>query len=219
MNNFYNTDNFFWRWFGKLADVMVLSILWLLCCLPVVTIAPSCIALYDAIARCIHGPDEHPYKRFFRTFKAELLRGIGITVLWAAIGFVLMLGYSFLYQMGETSKFAAIYSIVYLASMLIPLGIVAWLIPIESRFSHSFLSLHKTAATFSIVHLPTTAVLLGLLIVAVILLMFFPVLAIVLPGILVTVQCWFVEKVFKKYIPEEPAEGETQEENTDDTAV
>ena len=213
MNNFFNSDNFFWRWFGKLADIFVLSILWILCCLPVVTTASSCIALYDTIAHCIHGLDEHPYKRFFRTFKSELLRGISITVLWGVIYFVLIMGYNFLYQMGNTSQFAAIYSNVYLVTMLVPIAVFGWLIPIESRFTHSFISLHKTAATFAIVHLPTTALILGLLAAAIVLIMFIPVLALLTPGLLVTFQCWCIEKVFKQYMPKN-----NEEETSDDTA-
>jgi hypothetical protein len=30
-----------------------------------------------------------------------------------------------------------------------------------------------------------------------------PVLALLMPAIAVTLQCWFVERVFKKYIPQE----------------
>lgn len=213
MNNFFNSDNFFWRWFGKLADVLVLSLLWVLCCLPVVTIAPSCIALYDTVARCIHGTQDQPYKHFFHVLKAELLRGIGITVLWGVLGFVLLGGYNILYTLGRDNSFASVYSMVYLATLMIPMGIFAWLIPLEARFSHGFFGLHKTAATFAIVHLPTTGILLGLLAVAVVIGMFLPVLVFILPGLVVTLQSWFIEKVLKRYIPEE------QEDAADDTAV
>lgn len=213
MNNAFNPDSSFWRWFSKLADVLVLSLLWILCCLPVLTIAPACIALYDTIARCVYGTEEHPYKHFFSVLKAELLRGIGITVLWGIVGFVLLMGYNVLSQMGKASPFANAYSIVYLASMLIPVGIFAWLVPLEARFSHSFFGLHKTAATFALIHLPTTGILLGLVVVAAILAFFIPVLILILPGIVVTLQCRFIEKVFKRYLPEE------QEGPDDDTAV
>lgn len=211
MHNFFNSDSFFWRWFGKLADVLVLSLLWVLCCLPVLTIAPSCIALYDTVARCIHGTQDSPYRHFFRVFKSELLRGIGITVLWAVVGFALLMGYNVLYTLGKENSFVSIYSMVYLATLVIPLGIFAWLIPLEARFSHSFFGLHKTAATFAIVHLPTTGILLGLLAVAIVIGLFVPVLVFILPGLVITLQSWFIEKVFKRYIPEE--------ETTDDTAV
>lgn len=209
MNKFFDPDNFFWRWFGKMADITVLSILWMFCCLPIITIIPACIALYDTCARCIHGTQEHPYKHFFLTLKAELLRGIGITVLWGVLGFALATGYNYLYYLGQNNQFFAMYSLAYLASMLIPVGILAWLIPLESRFNHSFISLHKTAATFAIVHLPTTAILLGLLIAAVVALLFLPVLAILMPGLVVTVQAWFIEKVFKNYLPKEEVDNDT----------
>ena len=209
MKGLLDPDSPFNQFLVRIADLCIINVLMLICCLPIITIAPACISLYDVIAHCIHGPDEHPYKRFFRTFKAELLRGIGISVLWGVIGFVLMMGYNVLYQLGKTSPFAAMYSIIYLASMLIPIAIFGWLIPIESRFTHSFGSLHKTAATFAIVHLPTTGIILGLLAIGLILIFFVPALAFLMPGILVTLQCWFIEKVFKKYIPQE---------DTDDTA-
>lgn len=207
MRNVFDSDNFFWRWFGRLADVLVLSLLWVLCCLPVLTIAPACIALYDTVARCIHGTEDQPYRHFFHVLKAELLRGIGITVLWGVLGLLLLFGYNYLYQMGKENQLFATYSMVYLATMLIPLGVFAWLVPLEARFSNSFFGLHKTAATFAIVHLPTTGILLGLLAATIAIGLFVPVLFLILPGLVVTLQSWFIEKVFKRYISDD--QGET----------
>ena len=36
---------------GKLADVVILSILWLLCCIPVITIIPAGAALYYTVMK------------------------------------------------------------------------------------------------------------------------------------------------------------------------
>lgn len=207
MKNFFDTDNFLWRWFGKLGSFLGLSLLWLLCCLPVLTSIPGSIALYDSVAHCVRGNEDHAFRHFFRTLKKELLRGIGLSLLWGLFGFILFYGYSILYQVGKESQIASIYSLVYLGSMLIPMGILAWLIPIESRFSHSFVSLHKTAATFALAHLPTTAAILGIGLVSIVLILFLPILLLLMPAIAVTIQCWLIEKVFKKYMPEEQ-EGE-----------
>ena len=211
MNSYYDNQNFFLRWFGKMADVVLLSLLWAVCCLPVVTIGASTIALYDAIARCVHGTKDSPYKYFFHVFKTELLRGILITLVWAALGLGLYLGYAYLYQWGKTSSLAATYSLVYLGSMLIPVGIFAWLIPLEARFQYGFFGLHKAAATFTIVYLPTTGILLAIALVAAVMVMLVPVLVILLPGIVMTLQSWFVEKVFKKHIGEEDTPEEEAE--------
>lgn len=203
MNSYYDNQNFFLRWFGKMADVVLLSLLWVLCSLPLVTMGAASIALYDTIARCIHGTHESPYKYFLHVYKKELLRGVLITLVWAALAYVLVVGYSYLYTQGKTNSLAATYSLVYLGTMLIPVGIFIWLIPMEARFQYGFFGLHKAATTFAFVHLPTTGIILGITAVAAVICIFVPAMVILLPGILVTLQSWFTEKIFKKYIGEE----------------
>ena len=203
MNDLNQKENPLLYWFSKIGDFFVLSLLWLLLCLPVVTFIPACIALYDSVAHCIHGTEDGCVNRFFRTLKSELLRGILLSVLWVGISFLLLWGYNILYQMGQDNQAIAAYSLVYLFTMLIPLGLLAWLIPVESRFEHSFFSLFKATVVYSIIHLPTTVLLLIILALALVLVLLLPVLAVLMPAIAVTVQAWFVERVFKKYIPQE----------------
>lgn len=198
----YGTDSFLWRWFGKIGEFLGLSLLWLLCCIPVLTIAPAGIALYDSIAHCVRGDEPGPYRRFFKTLKQELLRGILISLLWLVLGAVFVVGYNALYQWGKENQFAAIYSLVYAGTMLIPMGVLCWLLPIESRFAYGFWALHKTALTYTIVHLPTTAAILGFLILGVVAIAVMPVFLVLMPAIIVTLQSWLIEKVFKLYTPE-----------------
>lgn len=190
-------------WFSKIGDFCALSVLWMLLCLPIVTFIPASIALFDSIAHCIHGTEDGPVRRFFSTLKSELRRGVLLSLVWLVIGLGLVFGYNILFQMGKENQAIAAYSLVYLFSMLIPLGILAWLIPVESRFHHSFFGLFRSAAIYAISHLPTTVMMLVILIVAVLLILLLPVLAFVMPAISVTTQCWFVERVFQKYIPQE----------------
>lgn len=205
MHKIFDPDNLFWRWFGRIADMFVLSCLWLLCCLPIVTIAPASIALYDTIAHCVRGPEGDTYRRFFRSLKAELLRGIGITLVWGVLAFVLIIGYNFLCQMAEQSRGFAIYAVAFAISMLIPAGVLCWLLPIESRFTNSFLGVHRTAIYFTFAHLPTTVAITAALVVCGLAISYFPFLALVLPAVMVCLQSWFIERVFAKYTPDEPA--------------
>lgn len=203
MHKIFDPDNVFWRWFGRIADMFALSCLWLLCCLPIITIVPASIALYDSIARCVRGPDGDTYRRFFRTLKAELLRGIGMTLLWGLLAFILIIGYNFLRQMAEQSQGFAIYAVAFTVSMLIPIAVVCWLIPIESRFANSFLGVHKTAVYFTFAHLPTTVAITVALILCGLVISYFPFMALVLPAVMVCLQSWFIERVFAKYMPAE----------------
>lgn len=207
MNTIPGQENFLWRWFSKIGDFLGLSLIWLLLCIPVLTIAPASISLYDAIVHCVHGDEEGTIRRFFSTFRKELLRGLGLSVLWLVIFGALGCGYWIFFSMGaqnEGKDFYDLYSLVYLGTMLIPLGILTWVTPVQARFKHSFLSLHKTAAIYAITHLPTTLLLWVIILIAAALVYFLsPVLLVLLPGIVVTVQSWLIEKVFKKYIIEE----------------
>lgn len=195
-------DSFFMRWFGKIGDLCGLSLVWLLCCLPVLTIFPSCIALYDSIAHCIHGGEEGHYRRFFRTFKAELLRGICLELMWLVIGFLLIYGYN-ITAIAAEGTLAAVYSMLYAGTMLIPISMIAWSIPIQSRFYYKFTELQSTALSMSIAHLPTTAAILGIQLASIIIVFLIPPMLALMPGICVTLQSWLIEKIFKRYIEEE----------------
>ena len=65
----------------KLGDIILLSLCWLVCCLPVVTIGSSCTALYFAVHKRFADHSEKPVHDFFRSFKQNLRQGILITLI------------------------------------------------------------------------------------------------------------------------------------------
>ena len=111
--NFFNPDNSLWRFLGKLADLFLLSGCWLLCSLPLVTVGSASIALYDAVSHGLRHDEGGIYRRFFRTFRSELKRGIALTLLWTAIGLLLSFGYQILYQFGGADSVFATFTVVY----------------------------------------------------------------------------------------------------------
>lgn len=210
MTGFFNPDNWFWRGFGKIADFFALSCFWLLCSAPLITVVPASVALYDCAAHCIYGNESEVYRRFFRTFKNELKRGIPMSLLWAAIAFILNAGFQVVRQM-DADGALSIFSAVYFCTLFLPLGVACWAIAIESRFDHGFIALHHNALMFTFAHLPQTFCIVVLFVLTLNLCLNFIFLLMILPGIMVTLQAFFIEKVFKKYIPDEEAE-ETNEE-------
>jgi uncharacterized membrane protein YesL len=205
MGKFVNPENFLWRGFGRIADFMFLSICFLVSSVPLVTIPAAAIALYDAIARCVYGDEGHPYRRFFRTFKSELMRSIGLTVLWALVAFVLGAGYQVLFQLTQNSSLG-ILTVVYYFFLAIPVGCFCWLIAIESRFVYTFGQLHKTALFFTFKHLPATVIITALGLATFEICFNMPFFLMLLPGICAYIQSIFVEKVFEKYLPKQEAE-------------
>lgn len=203
MGRLFDTDNFLWRAFSKLADFFMTSLCFLVCCIPVITTGSAAIALYDTASRCVRGGEGRMYRRFFSTFKKELGRGILITLLWAALALVLGTGYEILIQKATDSNGWSAVSLIYLLSLFIPVGTVCWVVAVESRFVYRFGALHMTAFTFTFSYLPHTAAVTALLLVALYACYLFPPLVLVIPGALAYFQSFFMEKVFRRYMPEE----------------
>ena len=83
---FFNVDNPVWRFVGNLADFFVLSVLWAVCCLPVVTIGASTTALYYVTMKMARNREGELIPSFFASFRQNLRPGIALWVGYLAAG-------------------------------------------------------------------------------------------------------------------------------------
>lgn len=71
----FNPDNPVMRALSTLADLMILNLLTILCCLPVVTMGAALTALNAAVIKIVQGEDSSPSKDFFRAFRSNFKKG------------------------------------------------------------------------------------------------------------------------------------------------
>lgn len=198
MKKIFSPDGLLWRILNTLTDVFALSVIWLFCCLPIVTIGPATTALYDSVVRCIRFQEAGPYKRFFRTFRADLGVSVLSTILWiAVIGFGFW-SLSLLRSLGEASRSAAIASVTYYFILVLPCGAACWAFPILSRFTYGWKDLNLTALKLSVGYLPRTVILVLLTAEAGMLCLryFFPLFF--TPACVILLWSLFIEPVFAK---------------------
>lgn len=94
----FSPDNWFFRSTGKLVDIVLLSLLWLVMSLPLVTVGPASAALYDTVVKTLRNQEENtPYKRFFRVFRREFKVGAITSLVLLAAGFGLYCLYLLLF--------------------------------------------------------------------------------------------------------------------------
>ena len=79
MKSFFNPENPFFKVCTKILDVIVLSLMWVICSIPIITIGTSTAALYYSAVKCIRFKEEDPYKNFLSAFKENLRTSIGFT--------------------------------------------------------------------------------------------------------------------------------------------
>ena len=195
----FNPDNWLWQPFSAVADVLILSCLWLICCIPILTAGAATAALYDCCARCIRGGEREMFSRFFRTFRRELVQGGLSFLLWAAIlggGLMLIRTYTS-NAAGTDVNVALAYAMVALLAMLV--GIFGWVFPVQSRFTFTFSGLQVTALRLAIAHLPRTLALTAVVLAAgwICLRLMLPVM--VVPAVAGVLSTYILEPVFQMY--------------------
>lgn len=155
----FRYQGWLWRALNTLTDILALSVLWLLCSIPVLTLGAATTALYDSVVRCIRYKMPRPYERFFRTFKNEIVPGALLTLLWGAVAALGLWMLALLRQYSAESPSAGAAGAAYYVALVLPLGAACWVFPILSRCTLGFGALNKTALKLAVAHLPSTVVL------------------------------------------------------------
>lgn len=198
MRGIFNPEGFLWKFFDKVADIFILSILWFVCSLPVVTAGAASTALYDSVAHCLRYGEAGTYKRFFKTFKSDLKITIFSTLLWGVILFAGVFVVLYLRAAAESDEKYAIFYIFYLVLMILPTGTVCWIWPAFSRFTYTFKTLNSTALKLAVAYLPRTVLLAVSLVASVIFSLRYVLPTFFLPALLVWGWTYLTEPVFTK---------------------
>lgn len=207
MGNLFNPDTLLWRWCSRILDIMVLSLFWLLCSLPVVTVGAASTALYDAAVHGVRREEARAYARFFRTFRREMKTAVPAALLWgAALAVLLWCGQQIGVVIQDPGPVLAATAVL-AALLLFVLGTVSWLFPLLSRFTFSFGALNRTAGQFFIAHLPSSVLLALLLMVSTwtCVRFWFPVFFV--PCTEALLASFLVERAFRKHMPPEEREA------------
>ena len=94
--NLLNEDNIIHIFLNKLGDIIVANLLFLVCCIPIITIGPALTALYHCMLRTVKGNNNGTTKTFFRAFKENFRQSLIVWLGLLAVGFILFLNIRFL---------------------------------------------------------------------------------------------------------------------------
>lgn len=199
MRRVFDRDGILWRVLNLLTDIFALSVMWLVCCLPLFTAGAATTALYDSVTHCVRYKEDGPYRRFLDTFRSNFKVTALSTLLWGAVSAFLFISLRYLRALGETDSAAAVAAVVYYVLMVIPLGAVCWIFPLFSRFTYGFRELNVTALKLSVGFIPRTLVMVLLAAEAgrVCARFIFP--CAFVPALLMLLWSLFTEPVFAKY--------------------
>ena len=202
----FNPDSTFFRFTGRVLDAVVLSVLFLLCCLPVVTIGPAASTLYYSCVKYIRRGESGAYRGFFHAFRDNLRAGIPATVVFLLLGLALDAGFLFFTMAAQAAgDIWPLVRVVYCVLLLLPLSYLAVTFPLLSRFTFTAGGLLSTALRVTLRHLPAALGAAVLLAGSVILTLRFLYWGVILltPAVCALVSSLLLEPVFRRYTPKE----------------
>ena len=189
----------FSRFMNLLGDLIAISLLWLVCSIPLFTLGAASTAAYYTAAKCIRHKSGTILSSFFHSFKSNLKQSTLMTVLYAVLFAIALLDCSYFYGKASTFSLLALYLFYFL--LLFLLGSTAYSFSWLSRFHMKTMPLFRMSFVLTFRHLLTTVLLLALLLTCALGVWLMPWSILVLPGVLALAQTFALEPLLKKYAP------------------
>ena len=191
---------------NKAGEIILLNMVFLLCCLPVITIGPALASLYYATMKSIRRERGYPVSEFLRSMKRTLKKGVLLTVLsFLWLGLLIFGRYYAKTGQWKLAPGAGMYDVFLLVSACV----MVYIFPVLSRFEMKLTEICKLSFLMSIRFLPFTVLSIagsaaaGFLMVYVLPIpcIFF------MPGVWCLALTFLIEKALTAYTPEaEPGE-------------
>ena len=189
MRDIFNSDSRLMRALSKLFDIGYLSIVFIIFCIPVVTMGAALTSLYYTTVKVIRRDRGYVFQEFWHSFKSNFRQA---TILWVIELVVLvLLAYNLMVVTGFVSGiFVAVYCYAF---------------PILSRFVLKNTDIIKMSIILVIKHIYFTVPFVAIIVLSaaalVLLIPYAPIVPILLPGLAALLYSFMMEIVMKKYMP------------------
>ncbi len=202
MRGIFNLDSPFMQLLGKIADLLILDLLWLVCSLPVITIGASTSALYYVCFKLSKDREGPLFKSFFKAFRDNWKRGTAIWLILLVTGLFLAFDLQALTSLSDgTSAVSVILFCLFVLFAVLWGLMLLYAFPLQAHFDNPVKRTLRNAIGLGVSHLGYSVLML-LMDAALIYLgiLYAPV---AVPALPVFFNCLLLEKVFAKHQPAE----------------
>ena len=213
MGRLFNMDNPFFRFMGRVADLIILNVIFLLCCVPIVTIGPALTALFYVTLKIVRDEDSYIVKGFFHSFKQNLKQGIIINLIMLATLALLWFDMRIV-RTGMAGNLGNIMGILLGVLAIFYMMLFIYIYPVLSKFYNSIKNTFVNSILMSIRHLPYTVLMIAVSLSPLLLLLLPEQLAFIQSvalfilfmmgfSLIALINSYFLAKIFDNYIPKE----------------
>ena len=170
MRNLLSIDSKLFSILSRVTDLIILSVLWILCSIPIVTVGVSTTALYYVTLKMARRDDVHVFRMFFRAIKDNFKQGISITCVLLILSAILFLDYRLLTAM-EGIVVQTVAWILFPVSLLFVMTMF-YVFPLQSQYINSVPQTIKNAFILAWGNIPFSILIVIINMIPVLLLLF-----------------------------------------------
>ncbi|MGN1196223.1 MAG: YesL family protein [Acetatifactor sp.] len=216
----FDLDSPLMQGLSKMADLMWLNILTILCCLPIVTVGPALTALNYMALKIVRNEECYITKGYFTSFKRNFIQGTIIWLIFLVI--IAVLGCDFYIMSQKGDQVGTVTYILVMASSIFVLFALMFVFPILAKFDNSIFRTIKNALLVSAVQFPKTIAMIVMYVIPVLLFIYIPQ---IIPLVLMfglAIPAWLSAKMYNRFFQKledqimennKPADGEAAEED------
>ncbi len=198
MNRIFKLEGPVFTFLSKFCDVLILSSLWLVFSLPVITIGASSAALYYSVHKTFLQNDGYVISTFWKSFRTNLKQGIIIEFLCIPVGLFCIASHLFSRSMDYAGVLGILYLAITILTALLLLCMVTYSFPVLSRFYMSSLEIIKTSIALSVTRLGFTLILIIIYLLCIGAVIIAPFTVFILPACYTMAAERLLEPAFKK---------------------
>ena len=155
MNGIFSWDSPLMKLLSRLGDWIALNVLFVISCIPVITIGAACTALYDSIGR-IQQNEGFDWKSYWNAFRRDFKKSTVLWLLQALISTVV--GYALVFYIKSDASIGGVGRIVCIIVGIIWLLASAWVFPIHAKYDNAPRQTVKNALLCGIMFLPQSVI-------------------------------------------------------------
>lgn len=161
------TDNVIVRALNKICDMVCLNVLWLICCIPIVTIGASTTALYTIMLKMVRNEEGYIFRGFFKAFKDNFKQSTIIWIVLFLLGIVCWIDFRVAGMISGTAGFVMRSVFIFVGFIL--LSVINYIFPLTARYENSIKATSRNALILAVGRLPYTILMDAVVVGAVVL--------------------------------------------------
>lgn len=154
MARIFDMDNKFHVIMGKVADLIILNIVFMITCIPIVTIGPALIGLYEVTLKMVKNQESYIVKSYMQAFKANMKRGISVGIVVEIVALILAVDLWLI--MGNEGELWMVLKVVLLAISIAIAMMASYVFPVFAKFNDPMKSIIKSTVYMMIGFLPVS---------------------------------------------------------------